>query len=97
MGFLQQNAFHKEDTYVPLPKQYLMLELIKFLYDKAGEAVKLGIPISKVKDPVIFAKVTKMKYTIPNDDLTGIGRLMYEIEEFYDKLVSLDSENNLYK
>lgn len=86
IGFLQQNAFHKEDTYVPLPKQHLMLELIKFLYDKAYEAVKLGIPISKVKDTEIFSKVMKMKYTIPNDDLTGIGRLMSEIEEFYENL-----------
>ncbi|WP_338537393.1 V-type ATP synthase subunit A [Helicovermis profundi] len=86
IGFLQQNAFHAEDTYVPLPKQHLMLELMKFLYDKASEAVKLGIPISKVKDPEIFGKVTKMKYTIPNDDLTGIGRLMSEIEDFYENL-----------
>ena len=28
VGFLQQNAFHKEDTYVPLTKQYLMLKVI---------------------------------------------------------------------
>lgn len=88
IGFLQQNAFHKEDTFVPLPKQHLMLEMIKFLYDKSVEAVNFGIPISKVKNVQLYNKVMKMKYTIPNDDLTGIGRLMTEIETYYNELIA---------
>lgn len=88
IGYLQQNAFHKDDTYVPLPKQHLMLELIKFLYEKSQEAVHLGIPISKVKNVELYNKVMKMKYTIPNDDLTGIGRLMTEIESYYNGLIA---------
>lgn len=87
IGFLQQNAFHKDDTYVPLPKQHLMLELMKLLYDKAKAAIDMGIPISIVKDDELFGKVMKMKYTIPNEDLRGIGRLMTEIEAYYDALM----------
>lgn len=87
IGFLQQNAFHKEDTFVPLPKQHLMLELIKYLYDRGHAAVKIGVPISVVKSDDLYAKVMKMKYTIPNDDLRGIGRLRAEIETFYDQLM----------
>ncbi|MBN2898190.1 MAG: V-type ATP synthase subunit A [Clostridia bacterium] len=88
IGYLQQNAFHKDDTYVPLPKQHLMLEMIKFLYEKSAEAVHMGIPISKVKNVELYNKVMKMKYTIPNDDLTGIGRLMTEIESYYNGLIA---------
>lgn len=88
IGFLQQNAFHKDDTYVPLPKQHLMLELIQYLYDRGHEAVKLGVPISIVKNEDLYSKVLKMKYTIPNDDLRGIGRLRQEIEDFYNDLVN---------
>lgn len=88
IGFLQQNAFHEQDTYVPLPKQYLMLELIKHLYDRCMEAIGLGIPLSKVKDQDLFSSVIKMKYTIPNDDLRGIGRLMKDIDEYYDRLIA---------
>jgi V/A-type H+-transporting ATPase subunit A len=88
IGYLQQNAFHKDDTYVPLPKQHLMLEMIKFLYDKSSEAIQMGIPISRVKNVDLYNKVMKMKYTIPNDDLTGIGRLMTEIETFYNELIA---------
>ncbi|MGM0379009.1 MAG: V-type ATP synthase subunit A [Bacillota bacterium] len=87
IGFLQQNAFHEVDTFVPLPKQHLMLELIYNLYLRAKEAIDLEIPISKVKNEEIFSKVLKMKYDIPNDDIVGIGRLMIEINDYYDNLI----------
>ncbi len=87
IGYLQQNAFHADDTYVPLPKQHLMLGMIKYLYDRAKEAINLGVPISVAKDDELFGKVMKMKYTIPNEDLRGIGRLRQEVEEFYNELI----------
>ncbi len=86
-GFLQQNAFHEQDTYVPLAKQFLMLELMQYLYTRGKQAVEKGIPISLVKDDELYSKIVKMKYTIPNDDLRGIGRLLTEIDDYYDKLM----------
>ncbi len=86
VGFLQQSAFHEVDTFVPLQKQYLMLQLIKYLHDRAHAAIAEGIPISKVRNDELFSKITKMKFTIPNDDLRGIGRLMKEIDTYYTEL-----------
>ncbi len=71
-----------------------MLELIKYLYDRANEAVKYGIPISIVKDETLFNSVMKMKYTIPNEDLRGIGRLMKDIDDYYSELISRYREKN---
>ncbi len=34
LGFLQQNAFHKDDTCVSMEKQYKMMEVILYLYQK---------------------------------------------------------------
>ena len=34
VGFLQQKAFHKDDTSVPLTKQFKMMEVILYLYKK---------------------------------------------------------------
>ena len=39
VGFLQQNAFHAVDTYVPLEKQLKMMETILYLYDKCAALV----------------------------------------------------------
>ncbi len=86
VAFLQQNAFHPVDTYVPLPKQHLMLELIYHLYLRAKSAVKLAIPMSKIRNEEIFNRVRRMKYDIPNEDIIGIGRLMIDINSFFDSL-----------
>lgn len=86
VAFLQQNAFHDVDTYVPLPKQHLMLELIYHLYLKAKHSIDMGIPLSKVRNQELFSKVLKMKYDIPNEDIVGIGSLMIEINQFFENL-----------
>ncbi|WP_296559940.1 V-type ATP synthase subunit A [uncultured Acetobacterium sp.] len=86
VGYLQQNAYNKDDTYVPLEKQYAMLKAIEYLYDRGREGLKLGIPTSQLKDLDIFGQFIKMKYTIPNDDLSGIERLKDEIDQYFEVL-----------
>jgi V/A-type H+-transporting ATPase subunit A len=65
-GFLQQNAFHEEDRNVPLKKQFLMMETILYLYDKAQELIRAGHPMSILKADGIFEKVIAIKYDVPN-------------------------------
>ncbi len=85
-GFMSQNAYHSEDTYVPLSKQYLMLKTIGHLYARAYKAVRKGIPISKIRDDKLFDRILKMKYTIPNNDLSGFDVINREIDRYYDEL-----------
>ncbi len=66
VGFLQQNAFHADDTYVPLEKQKLMMKTILHLHAKAKDIVAQNIPLSKILNLGLFDKLTKMKYDIPN-------------------------------
>ncbi len=81
VGFLQQNAFHAEDTYVPLEKQKLMMKVILHLHSKAKEVVAREIPISKLIEQGMFDKLTKMKYDIPNDRLDMFDDYIREIDE----------------
>ncbi|PRR76889.1 V-type ATP synthase alpha chain [Clostridium liquoris] len=87
VGFLQQNAYHKVDTYVPMEKQYKMLKAIELLYDEASSCVKMGAPISQIKNKEIFDGLYKMKYNIPNDDFSGIDKLEEKIKSFYEELM----------
>ena len=66
VGFLQQNAFHADDTFVPLEKQKLMMKTILHLHTKAKEIVAKENPLSKILKLGLFDKLTKMKYDIPN-------------------------------
>ena len=81
VGFLQQNAFHAEDTYVPLEKQKLMMKVILHLHSKAKEVVAREIPLSKVLALGLFDKLTKMKYDIPNSRLEMFDDYIAEIDE----------------
>lgn len=87
VGFLQQNTFDDTDTYVPLEKQYRMLKIMDYLYEKGLVGLKQGIPTSVLYNEKIFDDVIKMKYNIPNDDFSGIGVLRQDIDEYYDDLM----------
>ncbi len=80
VGFLQQNAYHKDDTYVPMEKQLRMMDVTLYLYDKAKELVSRGAPISSVLETGLFDLLIKMKYDIPNDKLEMFDEYKREIE-----------------
>lgn len=86
VGFLQQNAYHADDTYVPLNKQYKMLKTIYNFYENALNAIKVGAPISSIRDGELFDELYKMKYNIPNGELEKFDDLNEKISSYYDKL-----------
>ena len=86
VAFLQQNAYHSQDTYVPLNKQYRMLKVIEKFYELANISVKKGIPIAKIKDRSLLEEILKMKYNVPNSDLTKLDELEVKIENYFEKL-----------
>ena len=81
VGFLQQNAFHKDDTFVPLQKQLLMMRIIISLYDKSLEALGKGVVLSTVIESGWFEKLSKMKYDIPNDKLEMFDGYQSELRD----------------
>ncbi len=81
VGFLQQNAYHKDDTYVPLEKQRLMMKVIVSLYNKSLEALKNGAALSDILGTGLFDRAVKMKYDIPNDELNRFDDYLKEIDE----------------
>ncbi len=92
VGFLQQNAYHKDDTYVPLDKQFKMMKAILTLYDECRSAVEKNVPINRIIATGIFDKVIKMKYDIPNDKPELFRRLEVEIEQTVKKEIKLCTE-----
>ncbi len=79
--FLQQNAFHDVDTYVPLEKQLKMMETILYLYDKCRERSSPSRCLSAVCwPPACLTSSVQMKYTVPNDDLSKLDELHKAID-----------------
>ena len=87
LGFLQQNAFHKDDTCVSLQKQYKMMEIILYLYKRCRELVAMNMPMSVLKEENIFERVIAIKYDVPNDNLQLLDQYLADIDAFHDRIM----------
>lgn len=80
LGFLQQNAFHKDDTYVPLSKQLKMMQVILYLNDQCAAIIKNGTALSELLELHLFDLLVGMKYEIPNDHPEAFDSLYEKID-----------------
>ena len=87
LGFLQQNAFHKDDTCVSMEKQFRMMDVILYLYKICRKLVAMGMPMSVLKSEGIFEKVVAVKYDVPNDNLQMLDMYKMDIDNFYNKII----------
>ena len=87
LGFLQQNAFHAEDTCVPMEKQFKMMEIILYLYEKCRALINRGMPVSILKEDNIFEKIISIKYDVPNNELDKFDEYKEAIDTFYNKIM----------
>ncbi len=70
--FLHQNAFHPEDTYTSLRKQYLMLRCLIHFHNQGLNALKEGVDMDKITGMEIREKIAQMKYFAEDDDILQV-------------------------
>lgn len=87
LGFLQQNAFHKDDTCVPMEKQFLMMETILYLYEKCLSLINRGMPVSVLKEDNIFERIISIKYDVPNAQPELFQKYKEDIDTFYENVL----------
>ncbi len=87
--FLHQNSFHEVDTYTPLKKQFLMMELVLAFYDKSADALKRGASIRNILNMEVREKIGRFKYTLPENIDSEFKNIMdaltSEVEEAVGK------------
>ena len=87
LGFLQQNAFHKDDTCVPMEKQFEMMDVILYLYEKAKLLISMNMPMSVLKEETIFESVISIKYDVPNDRPEMFDEYRKAVDDFYRRVM----------
>jgi V/A-type H+/Na+-transporting ATPase subunit A len=88
-GFLQQNAYEKIDAYSTVQKQAKMLHLIVAYWRRGSEAIKKGATLVELKKMKVYQDMIKMKFTIPNDDISGLDKIETHLERSMDQLEAL--------
>lgn len=60
--FLHQNAFHDQDTYTSLEKQYRLLKIITKINEEFKQAVEEKIPLSRLMALPVVEEIAKSKF-----------------------------------
>lgn len=87
VGFLQQNAFHADDTYVPLEKQKKMMKVILYLNKRARQLISASIPISRIIEAGLFDRLARMKYDVPNNHLEVLDKFIADIDKEINNII----------
>ena len=87
--FLHQNSFHDVDTYTPLRKQYLMMNLVLAFYEKSMDALNKGASMNALLTMAVREKIGRYKYTvtdqIESEDESIMSELDAEIADTFGK------------
>lgn len=86
IGFLQQNSFSEVDTYVPIEKQFKMMDIIILIYERALKLIKKGIPISEIKKTNILQEYNELKNNVKNDEIYKIDDFEIKVKNTLKKL-----------
>ncbi len=78
--FLHQNAFHDDDTYTSVEKQFLLLQMILRYHDRQKEAIEEGVPFAKLENLKIDEKIARAKY-IAEEEKEKIEKIAATAEE----------------
>ena len=88
-AFLQQNAYDKIDTFSTIEKQAKMLHIIVTYWKRGSEAIKNGAILAKLKKMKVYQDIVKMKFSIPNDNLSGLDKIEARLERSMDQMEAL--------
>ena len=88
-AFLQQNAFDKVDMFSTVNKQAKMLHIIVTYWRRGGEAIKRGTTLVKLRKIKVYQEIVKMKFTVPNEDLSELDKIQGRLERSFEQLESI--------
>ena len=85
--FLHQNAFHETDTYTPLSKQLMMMELVLAFFDKSNEAMKKGASVEKLISMDVRESIGRFKYVKTEDTEKQYSEILHALDKEIDEIV----------
>jgi V/A-type H+-transporting ATPase subunit A len=92
--FLHQDSFHEIDTYTPLAKQYLMMQMILDYYDGAADALQKGININELVSLPVREAIGRIKYVQPEAIAEEYNRIKFQLDTEIDGLIKKQQEED---
>jgi V/A-type H+-transporting ATPase subunit A len=92
-AFLQQNAYDAIDTFSTVQKQAKMLNIIVNYWKRGSEAIRNGATLIKLRKLKVYQDIVKMKFTVRNEDLSGLDQIGARLERSMDQLEALHARD----
>ena len=89
--YLQQNAFHEQDTFTSLAKQDKMLNMVLNFYYQAKRALESNVYINDILSLEVRENIARAKY-LSEDEIGKIDEIDKEVVRKIDELISKQSE-----
>lgn len=84
--FLQQNAYHEQDTYASLSKQNLMLKMVLHFYNEGSRALKNGVYLKDILALEVRDRIARAKY-LEEKDIEKINDINAEMTSAVEELM----------
>jgi V/A-type H+-transporting ATPase subunit A len=91
-GFLQQDAFDEVDRFTTTAKQLRMLQLILSYWHLGSEAITKGVTLIKIRRLKVVRELTRMRFTVDNDDLGQFDKIALHLERSMSQLGGIYEE-----
>ena len=88
-AFLQQNAFDRVDMFSTIEKQGRMLHILLTYWRRGSGAIKRGATLVKLRKMKVYGDIARMKYTVPNQDLSELDEIEARLERSFNQLESI--------
>ncbi|MBD3412983.1 MAG: V-type ATP synthase subunit A [Candidatus Aminicenantes bacterium] len=87
--FLHQNAFHPQDTYTSLRKQYLMLRIIIHFHNLGLNALEEGVPFNDIFQLEVRERISKMKFISEKEqeEEDSVHDVFIEVDRSFKELI----------
>lgn len=92
--FLQQNAFHEQDTFTSLDKQDKMLTMVLDYYNESVKALKNGVYLGNLLNLPIREKIARAKY-VDEKEISKLEDIIKSIPKEIEGLISAVKEEVL--
>ncbi|MBQ8000690.1 MAG: V-type ATP synthase subunit A [Ruminococcus sp.] len=86
--YLHQNAFHDIDTYTPVNKQFMMMQLILSFYDESMDALAKGADINALVAMNIRESIGRFKYVPTSDTNMQFDNIMSDLHREISEIMS---------
>lgn len=89
--YLQQNAFHEQDTFTSLAKQDKMLNMVLNFYYQAKRALESNVYINDILSLEVRENIARAKY-LSEEEIEKIDEIDKEVVRKIDELISKQAE-----